>query len=267
MAWLSVYESVDGPKLRALYKELNCSKFEALGILNFLWFWGLHNANEDGMVLSAETEDISRYLYGVGAGCKIDGDTITKALIATGWINIGENGHLYLHDWGGWQEQRYKAIKRRASDTQRKREERKVKSEQEHDLYCVDESQEEYAEEQLTLMPDDTEEPEEESKSRYTKPFEEFWSFYPRKVEKGNAYKKYRARLNDGYSEEELLQAVKAYAEECRANNTEMKFIKHAKTFLSDSLPFTEYLSKTASVAEQEERESNPFSKYCDDDE
>ena len=44
MAWISVHESVDGPKLRNLYKKLKCSKFEAIGILNFLWFWGLNNA-------------------------------------------------------------------------------------------------------------------------------------------------------------------------------------------------------------------------------
>lgn len=62
MAWISVHESVDGPKLRNLYKQLGCSKFEALGILNFLWIWGLTNAEKDGLILYADKEDIERYL-------------------------------------------------------------------------------------------------------------------------------------------------------------------------------------------------------------
>ena len=37
MAWVSVHQDVDGAKLRRLYKTIGCSKFEALGILNFLW--------------------------------------------------------------------------------------------------------------------------------------------------------------------------------------------------------------------------------------
>ncbi len=40
MAWISVHDHVDGKKLRRLSKMLDCSKAEALGVLNFLWFWG-----------------------------------------------------------------------------------------------------------------------------------------------------------------------------------------------------------------------------------
>ena len=38
-------------------------------------------------------------------------------------------------------------------------------------------------------------------RNEYAVAFEEFWKVYPRKVDKGNAYKKYQARLNDGYSD------------------------------------------------------------------
>ena len=82
----------------------------------------------------------------------------------------------------------------------------------------------------------------EQKNNIYTCDFESFWTAYPRKKDKGNAFKKYTARLNSGFSEEELLTAAKAYAEECRQNRTEEKYIKHPSTFLSDSTPFTEYL-------------------------
>ena len=39
----------------------------------------------------------------------------------------------------------------------------------------------------------------------YTSDFEEFWLIYPRKADKAQAYKKYKARLEDGFSHEQLL--------------------------------------------------------------
>ena len=50
MPWISVHQEVDGTKLRRLYRAIGCSKFEALGILNFLWFWGMKNADETGLI-------------------------------------------------------------------------------------------------------------------------------------------------------------------------------------------------------------------------
>lgn len=74
--------------------------------------------------------------------------------------------------------------------------------------------------------------------------FEKFWKIYPRKVDKGNAYKKYCARVNSGFSDEELYVAACNYAKECKENNTDIKYIKHASTFLSDTTPFVDYLNK-----------------------
>lgn len=55
----------------------------------------------------------------------------------------------------------------------------------------------------------------------YTTDFEELWEAYPRKVDKGQAYKKYKARLEDGFSHEQLYEAVKNYAAQCK-NNLEL---------------------------------------------
>ena len=76
----------------------------------------------------------------------------------------------------------------------------------------------------------------------YTCAFESLWTAYPRKKEKAKAYKCYKARLADGFSEDELETAVKRYADECKINHTEEKYIKLGATFLGPNTPFTDYL-------------------------
>lgn len=76
----------------------------------------------------------------------------------------------------------------------------------------------------------------------YSCAFEEFWEAYPRKKEKAKAYKCYKARLADGFSEDELMTAVKRYAAECKSRRTEAQYIKLGATFLSASTPFLDYL-------------------------
>lgn len=78
----------------------------------------------------------------------------------------------------------------------------------------------------------------------YTCAFEALWKAYPRKKEKAGAYKCYKARLADGFSEDELETAVKRYADECQRQKTEQKYIKLAATFLGPSTPFTDYLGE-----------------------
>lgn len=79
-------------------------------------------------------------------------------------------------------------------------------------------------------------------KNTYSCAFEAFWSAYPRKKEKANAYKCYKARLADGFSEDELMTAVKRYADECKARHTETRYIKLGATFLGPNTPFSDYL-------------------------
>lgn len=78
----------------------------------------------------------------------------------------------------------------------------------------------------------------------YNVHFEEFWKNYPRKEGKGEAYKKYLARCKCGWSEEELLEACVNYANDCKKTKREKQYIKHPKTFLSDTEPFVDYLKK-----------------------
>ena len=85
-------------------------------------------------------------------------------------------------------------------------------------------------------------------KKTYTCAFEALWDAYPRKKEKAMAYKQYLARLNNGFSEDELMTAVKRYAEECRKNKTEQRYIKQGATFLGPNTPFEDYLRGDVTV-------------------
>lgn len=91
--------------------------------------------------------------------------------------------------------------------------------------------------------------------------FESFWKAYPRKKEKAKAYKCYQARLKDGFSEQELLNAAIEYARECKERKTDERYIKLGATFLSASTPFADYIGKegNADAAEESGRPAADF--------
>ena len=267
MTWISVHKGVNGPKLRRLAKKLDTSKAEALGILNFLWFWGTDNADKTGKFLDADVDDICEAFTGV---TDIPVEVIVEALFSTGWIDDVE-GVPYLHDWDTWQEQWYKALEKREKDAERKRESRKkaasiLKGEttEEPETHKEPEHEEQPAQAIEEPKPKPPEEKPEEPK--YSKDFEEFWEAYPRKIGKGEAYKKYKSRRKDGFSETELLTAARNYAIQCKRQHTDQQYIKHPKTFLSDNTPFVDYIPKeTKTETPQEPDRRNPFAHFTED--
>jgi len=86
--------------------------------------------------------------------------------------------------------------------------------------------------------------------------FEHVWKLYPRHDEKKRAFECYTARLNSGYSEEELLQATEAYAKECEERKTEKRYIKQAKTFFGINEPFVDYLKKAKAQEKKQDLSS-----------
>lgn len=277
MKCTSIYKSIDGPKLRRLYKALGCSKPEAIGILYILWDWGLDNADEDGILVGLGKDDVSRYLYGVSSDCGLNMNDVVDALVATGWLDESEDG-LVLHDWYDWQGPYYRAKERRKKDAARKAEERRITRRIEAQAVTASPLSETVSEPVAQK-----EEPVQESmfgaieskpgrtsaepvKPGYAEGFLQFWEAYPRKLGKGDAYKKYQARRKDGFSDEELIQSAKNYAAECRSRRTEKEYIKHPKTFLSDSLPFTDYLPKNDDKPKTQQS-GNPFEEWGDLDE
>ena len=86
---------------------------------------------------------------------------------------------------------------------------------------------------------------------------------YPRKSDKGEAYKKYLTRLKDGWSPEQLLTAAKKYRAQIITNRTDQKYIKLCKTFLSDTTPFTDYLTKIERQGVKKDTD-NPYEEWED---
>lgn len=73
--------------------------------------------------------------------------------------------------------------------------------------------------------------------------FDEFWDEYPRRSDKSHALKMYSARLHEGARHEDLVAAARHYARACRANGTDRKYMKMAKTFLAKAGPWTEWVA------------------------
>ena len=100
-------------------------------------------------------------------------------------------------------------------------------------------------------------------KKNYSTEFECFWEVYPRKSDKGEAYKKYLTRLKDGWSPEQLLTAAKKYRAQIITNRTDQKYIKLCKTFLSDTTPFTDYLTRIERQGVKKDTD-NPYEEWED---
>ena len=264
MAWISVHEQVLGGKLRSLAKALGCSQNEALGLLVRLWLWGIRNADSEGLIQSATKDDLAEELH-LGLDRQHTADQAVEALIAVGWID--EDGdRLYIHDWAEWQKQWYKAMDIRKKDSERQARYRAKRAEASSgsppgnplpQSPQNDDSSDSKAPDPTTL----TQEGVKKATTAYSTGFEEFWKAYPRKKGKGNAYKCYNARLKDGWSPEELLEAAKNYAVETGRKHTDQEYIKHAATFLSAATPFTDYL-RSRSDAPQTTDEDDPFREW-----
>lgn len=261
MAWISVHEQVLGGKLRSLANELNCSQNEALGLLIRFWLWGINNADEDGRIESATKDDVADALN-IGIDKRLAPSDAVDAMIATRWIDL-DGSCLYIHDWKEWQKQWYKALKVRKADNERKAKERaKIREAKASASTSREKTPEQGASKAFTenggTKP--TSDGSKSLESGYSTEFEEFWQIYPRKVGKGDAYKCYKARLNDGWSPGELIEAARKYAAEVVKKRTEKDYIKHPKTFLSATTPFADFLRSSNTTTY--ENDDDPYADW-----
>lgn len=232
MAWIAVDQSLIGGKLRNFAKKSKISQNEAIGILVRLWLWALDNADQDGKIVAGDMGDVEEAIRaGFLSEEKERVSAIAQNLLDCGWIDTKDD-ELILHDWTDWRSY-YTALQ-----------EKRAKRAEYMRSYRSGNGKDQEAEKQKEEKPE-----KKKSKSKrneYEADFEKFWAAYPRKAEKANVYKKYQARLKDGFSEAELLQAAVNYGKECKAKRTESQYIKHPKTFLSETTPFVDFLDKKA---------------------
>ncbi len=93
--------------------------------------------------------------------------------------------------------------------------------------------------------------------------FEKFWTVYPRKVEKQRAYRCWKTRIREGLSEgltmeglvRDLVNAAYNYANECKRQNTQQRYIKHAATFLGPDKPYLDWINPPADEASNQSNE------------
>ena len=260
--WISVHDSIDGPKLRDLYKRLNVSKFEATGILVYLWQWGLQNANKEGLLLNVDKEDICRYLHSVANGCTADEHDILDALFQSGWIDeVGSQ--LYLHDWETWQKEWYKYRERLKKDVERKRNAALLIAKNKEDYRPEPEKREEVPQEKAEDVKEETKKKKKRTSVDYTEEFETFWGIYPKRENKKGAFRCFGTRLKEGYKADDLIRAASNYADKCRKNHTETKFTLLPTTFLGPDLRFVDYLPKAGEKQKRPET-GNPFDRFVD---
>lgn len=127
--WISVHDTVDGPKLRTLVKTTGCSKGEAIGVLTAVWLWGAKNENADqsGRIRNGDEDDIADVIRPYLSRSADSKDFVEK-MIEAGWIDRLD-GDLYFHDWEDWQGPWYKYQREKARDTKRRREVRQARKE------------------------------------------------------------------------------------------------------------------------------------------
>ena len=87
---------------------------------------------------------------------------------------------------------------------------------------------------EATEPPDDPE---------FTKDFLVFWNIYPRKEGKVAAYKKFNTAKKE-VTAEDIIKATKNYAEECKINATDKKYIKLPATFLGPDKWYKEWVDR-----------------------
>lgn len=91
----------------------------------------------------------------------------------------------------------------------------------------------------------------------YPEEFERIYNLYP--YQRGNklaGWRKWAATRRRGVPEEDLIQAVKAYAAKCKQEGTEEQWVMHIKKFFGPDRYYETYLNKNAGpVGEDKEKE------------
>lgn len=99
-------------------------------------------------------------------------------------------------------------------------------------------------------------------KEEYSEGFKKVWEIYDCKKDKKAAYNAYKAQLREGYTDQELLTATRAYIAECKKEN---RFVKWGKTFFGVNTPFVDYLKTGVENNAESETEEQRQQRLADE--
>lgn len=230
MAWIESHQEIGRhPKTKRLARYLGVSIPAAIGYLHLLWWWALDYA-QDGDLSKYDLTDIADATFWEDAP-----DILINALYESDWLEKKEDGYL-IHDW---EEYAGRLLEKRRTDAERKRLARENKDKKQFDKDVQETSNGRPTDVEGTVpnrtVPYHT--------NIYSPEFEEFWSHYPRKIDKKLAYKAWGTRLKEKHKPSDIILAAKNYANTCRLDHREDKFIKHASTFLGPNKHFEEWVT------------------------
>jgi hypothetical protein len=199
------------PKIVRILSATKSDKFRVIGGLHAVW--SVFDAHSEDGVLHGYTPELMDHIIGW--------DGFSGAMIAVGWLGMGEGESLVMPEFG---EHNGQSAKRRAEDQKRKRDSRKsvrILSEE-----SPQESGLEKRREEKNIKPP-------KSPKGDWPGFDQFWSAYPRKVAKPQAMKAWNKIKPSEPMTSKIMSAVHAQSASDQWTKDDGKFIPHPATWLN----------------------------------
>ena len=94
--WFEAHESLPThPKTLELSRLLKLNQYEAVGLLWYLFSWGLTAAEKDGRLPGMQAFHIARALNWPDRKAQ----QLTDALVGSGYLECREDGSYAIHNW------------------------------------------------------------------------------------------------------------------------------------------------------------------------
>ena len=215
MAWIESHQGLARHlKTKRLARKLEISVPAVIGHLHLLWWWAMDNL-PNGRVSDLEPEDIADEMMWTG-----NAKNLIDSLIDVGFIDRLDDG-LYIHDW---QDYIGRLLDKRKADADRKRTSRESSNGRPMEKTRTGVGNPKDGAGNRTVP---------NSTIKDIPQFDEFWSIYPRKIEKTDALSAWNNAIKRGGVAEDIYKAVEVYKSEIKKDKTETSFIKHPASFLN----------------------------------
>lgn len=98
------------------------------------------------------------------------------------------------------------------------------------------------------------------AKTEYPPEFEKAWDLYPSRPNnnKRKALKAWKARINEGYTPEEMIAGLRAYLAWAEKAGMEHPYLKHTSTFFGPNLHFLDFDDVDPDSTEESSMDEDP---------